>query len=138
MHAGLTGDVRHGLGQESQKARRAEPQPTILDWLAELLCYCGKREGPLWPSRLLQQHSNSASQSSTVGCGSVSFQLGSALRLMRGMIIHMGHILGSRLHARQYLESACCYGRPVEATSVLMPSEIRDLHPCSRAQLHSA
>ena len=44
MHVGLAGDVRHSLGQESQKALRAEPQPTILDWLAELLC-CGKREG---------------------------------------------------------------------------------------------
>ena len=40
-------DVRHALGQESEKALRAEQelQPTVLDWLADLLCCCSKREG---------------------------------------------------------------------------------------------
>ena len=41
------------FGQESEKALRAEePEPSILEWLAEWLCCCGKRDGHQVP----QQH----------------------------------------------------------------------------------
>ena len=48
LHVGLARDVRIvrlGRGQKVEKAFHAEPEPTILDLLAEWLCRCGKREG---------------------------------------------------------------------------------------------